>query len=82
MAETRRRSSFHQGRMLYQVNMQELHPQSPEGVMAQPSSQAAFNSLLTKTHVQHALIQPGGRHNDLPTVRHSAGDVGSEGQHY
>lgn len=59
--------------MLYPANMHELHSQSPEGVMAQPSSQATFNSLLTKTHVQHALIQPGGRHNDLPTVRHSAG---------
>ncbi|KAK1831215.1 hypothetical protein QBC39DRAFT_372098 [Podospora conica] len=35
--------------------------------MAQPSTQATFNSLLTKTHVQHALIQPDGRHNDLPT---------------
>jgi hypothetical protein len=62
--------------------MQELYAQSPDDMMAQPSSQATFNSLLTKTHVQHALIQPGGRHNDLPTVRHSAGDVGSEGQHY
>ncbi|KAK3896926.1 hypothetical protein C8A05DRAFT_39528 [Staphylotrichum tortipilum] len=34
--------------------------------MAQKSSRAVFDSLLTKTHVQHALIQPDGRHNEIP----------------
>jgi hypothetical protein len=36
--------------------------------MGQQVSRLAFDSFLTKTHVQHALIQPDGRHNDIPTV--------------
>ncbi|KAK1757250.1 oxidoreductase AflY [Echria macrotheca] len=36
--------------------------------MGQQVSRAAFDGLLTKTHVQHALIQPDGRHNDVPTA--------------
>lgn len=34
----------------------------------QKSSRAVFDSLLAKTHVQHALIQPDGRHNEIPGV--------------
>lgn len=40
----------------------------PSGNMGQQASRSAFDSLLTRTHVQHALIQPDGRHNDVPTV--------------
>jgi len=36
--------------------------------MGQYISRTGFDSLLAKTHVQHALIQPDGRHNDVPTV--------------
>ncbi|KAK3376649.1 hypothetical protein B0T24DRAFT_677529 [Lasiosphaeria ovina] len=36
--------------------------------MGQHQSRAAFDSLLVKTHVQHALLQPDGRHNDTPTA--------------
>ncbi|GAB1317604.1 Oxidoreductase AflY [Madurella fahalii] len=36
--------------------------------MGQQGSRAAFDSLLAKTHVQHALVQPGGQHNDIPAA--------------
>ncbi|KAK0611590.1 hypothetical protein B0T14DRAFT_441322 [Immersiella caudata] len=42
--------------------------------MGQQISRTVFDGLLAKTHVQHALIQPNGRHNDLPTIRF-LGDV-------
>ncbi|KAK0625331.1 hypothetical protein B0T17DRAFT_270311 [Bombardia bombarda] len=34
--------------------------------MGQHESRAVFDSLLAKTHVEHALLQPDGRHNDIP----------------
>jgi hypothetical protein len=36
--------------------------------MAHQGSRAAFDSLLAKAHVQHALLQPDGSHNDIPGV--------------
>lgn len=36
--------------------------------MGQNISRAAFDGLLAKTHVEHALIQPNDGHNDIPTV--------------
>ncbi|KAK3384955.1 hypothetical protein B0H63DRAFT_522306 [Podospora didyma] len=36
--------------------------------MGQQVSRAALDTLLAKTHVQHALLQPDGRHNDTPTA--------------
>lgn len=36
--------------------------------MGQEGSRTAFDSLVTKNHVQHALIQEGGKVNDLPLV--------------
>ncbi|KAK5662580.1 hypothetical protein OQA88_8493 [Cercophora sp. LCS_1] len=36
--------------------------------MAQQSSRSEFDRLLAKTHVEHALIQSSGRHNDVPTA--------------
>ncbi|VBB81806.1 Putative protein of unknown function [Podospora comata] len=36
--------------------------------MGQQNSRPVFNSKLTKSHVEHALIQQDGRHNDIPTV--------------
>lgn len=37
-------------------------------MMIKQGSRAVFDSLLAKTHVQHALVQPDGRHNEFPTV--------------
>ncbi|EAQ83315.1 hypothetical protein CHGG_09719 [Chaetomium globosum CBS 148.51] len=37
--------------------------------MVNQESRAVLDSLLTKTHVQHALVQSDGRHNELPSVR-------------
>jgi len=42
--------------------------QQVEG-MGQGTSRSVFDSLLAKTHIEHALIQPDGGHNDIPTVR-------------
>lgn len=36
--------------------------------MGQQESRAAFDNLLTKSHVGHALIHHGDQHNDIPTV--------------
>ncbi|KAK4192256.1 oxidoreductase AflY [Podospora australis] len=36
--------------------------------MGQQTSRPAFDCLLTKTHVLHALVQQDGRHNDIPTA--------------
>ncbi|KAK0673600.1 hypothetical protein QBC41DRAFT_352497 [Cercophora samala] len=36
--------------------------------MGQQVSRPVFDSKLTKSHVEHALIQQDGRHNDIPTV--------------
>ncbi|KAK0725326.1 hypothetical protein B0H67DRAFT_641768 [Lasiosphaeris hirsuta] len=36
--------------------------------MGQQQSRPVFDALLAKTHVQHALIQPDGVHNDAPTA--------------
>ncbi|KAK4124604.1 hypothetical protein N657DRAFT_572047 [Parathielavia appendiculata] len=36
--------------------------------MAPAGSQAVFDSLLAKTHVQHALVQGDGRRNEVPAV--------------
>ncbi|KAK4203582.1 hypothetical protein QBC40DRAFT_316332 [Triangularia verruculosa] len=36
--------------------------------MGQQTSRPVFDSKLTKSHVEHALIQQDGRHNDIPTV--------------
>ncbi|KAK4096749.1 hypothetical protein N658DRAFT_480080 [Parathielavia hyrcaniae] len=38
------------------------------GMTDPAASRAVFDSLLAKTHVQHALIQGGDRHNELPTA--------------
>ena len=78
MAQTRKRGLHHQGPILYQDNIPGFQAQAPDGEMEQPNSQATFTSLLTKTHVQHALIQQDGRHNDLPTVGHSICHIGNE----
>lgn len=37
-------------------------------MMTKQGSRAVFDSLLAKTHVQHALVQPDGRHNEFPAV--------------
>lgn len=37
--------------------------------MGQEGSRTAFDSLVTKNHVQHALIQERGEHNGIPLVR-------------
>ncbi|KAK4231962.1 oxidoreductase AflY [Podospora fimiseda] len=34
--------------------------------MGQQTSRAVFDGVLTKTHVEHALVQQDGQHNDLP----------------
>lgn len=36
--------------------------------MGQPGAQDQFESLLYKTHVEHALLQPEDTHNEIPTV--------------
>lgn len=36
--------------------------------MHQERLRAVFDSLVSKTHVTHALIQPDDYHNDIPTV--------------
>src|SRR5437016_50736 len=36
--------------------------------MAQQDARAVFDSLLTKTHVRHALYQPGNLRNKVPSV--------------
>ena len=40
--------------------------------MAKNDPRTVFDRLLAKTHVQHALIQPDGRHNEFPSVSHDA----------
>ena len=41
--------------------------------MAKNDPRPVFDSLLAKTHVQHALVQPDGRHNEFLTVsQHTA----------
>jgi hypothetical protein len=45
------------------------------GKMGQQISRTVFDGLLAKTHVQHALIQPDGRHNDVPTVTFSSATI-------
>lgn len=34
--------------------------------MGQQNSRVVFDGVLTKTHVEHALVQQDGQHNDLP----------------
>ncbi|KAK3985621.1 oxidoreductase AflY [Cladorrhinum sp. PSN332] len=34
--------------------------------MGQQTSRTVFDGVLTKTHVEHALVQHDGQHNDLP----------------
>ncbi|KAK0721415.1 hypothetical protein B0T21DRAFT_386287 [Apiosordaria backusii] len=41
--------------------------------MGQQTSRPVFDSKLTKTHVEHALIQQDGRHNDIPTTASTPG---------
>ena len=36
--------------------------------MGQPGAQDRFESLLYKTHVEHALLQPEDTHNEIPIV--------------
>ncbi|CAP64570.1 uncharacterized protein PODANS_5_8450, partial [Podospora anserina S mat+] len=36
--------------------------------MGQQNSRPVFDSKLIKSHVEHALIQQDGRHNDIPTA--------------
>ncbi|KAK3290736.1 uncharacterized protein B0H64DRAFT_447025 [Chaetomium fimeti] len=36
--------------------------------MTNPGSRTVLDSLLAKTHVQHALVQLDGRHNELPSA--------------
>lgn len=43
--------------------------------MGQQNSRPVFDSKLTKSHVEHALIQQDGRHNDIPTVRFASSIV-------
>ena len=40
--------------------------------MAKNDPRTVFDRLLAKTHVQHALIQPDGRHNEFPSVSQDA----------
>lgn len=37
-------------------------------MMTNQGSKTVLDSLLAKTHVQHALVQLDGRHNELPSV--------------
>ncbi|KAK0612660.1 hypothetical protein B0T17DRAFT_544229 [Bombardia bombarda] len=37
--------------------------------MGQHESRAVFDSLLARTHVEHALLQPEDRHNEILMVR-------------
>jgi hypothetical protein len=37
-------------------------------IMGQQESRLVYDSLLTKTHVGHALRQADGRHNEVPIV--------------
>jgi hypothetical protein len=34
----------------------------------QDGSRQRFDKLLTKTHVAYALVQPQGKHNDIPAA--------------
>lgn len=36
--------------------------------MHQERVRSVFDRLISKTHVEHALIQPNGQHNDIPPV--------------
>ncbi|KAL2137137.1 hypothetical protein VTI74DRAFT_8769 [Chaetomium olivicolor] len=35
-------------------------------MLTQQGARSAFDKLLAKTHVQHALLQPDGRYNEIP----------------
>lgn len=37
-------------------------------MMTNQGSRTVLDSLLAKTHVQHALVQSAGGHNELPSV--------------
>jgi hypothetical protein len=37
-------------------------------MMTNQGSRTVLDSLLAKTHVQHALVQSAGEHNELPSV--------------